>query len=237
MAENLEALRKKRNMKVGQLAAKSGIPTKQIVAYEKGERIKVADMPKLARALFVDVSDINWVSEKPKAPSPQKTASQQEAKPAQPLKRTPASQPARPSQIQHLLLLAQKLGEDEGAVTNKAGKPLADLSLAEASALLLTYNQAWMSYKASRPPGDPHTSGTQGRRATTPEAVDRFELTYLHARQEAGDELAFTLFDGSVWHGRILGFSPYTITIQQTEGPETTLQKLAIAYYAVIEKA
>lgn len=236
MAENLEALRKQRNMKVGQLAAKSGIPTKQIVAYEKGERIKVADMPKLARALFVDVSDINWISEKPQPPSPQKTISQQESKPAQQLKQTPASKPARPSQIQHLLRLAQKLGEDEAAVTNKAGKPLADLSLAEASALLLTYNKAWLTYKASRPPGDPHTSGTQGKRATTPEAVDHFEMAYLHARQEAGDALTFTLFDGSVWHGRILGFSPYTITIQQTEGPETTLQKLAIAYYSVYKE-
>lgn len=254
MPENLETLRKQRNMKAGQLAAKSGVPIKQIAAYEKGERIKVADMPKLARALFVDESQINWVSVPPPPPPPKPVVEKPKkvAAPADPQAEAPEKPertekprrskwqklkpglPARPSQIDHALMMAAKVGEDETAVTEKAGKPLAELTQTEASHLIMTYQKAWLEYKKSRVPGDPGIRGNQGKRALTPEAVDRYEMEYLQARQEAGDELTFTLFDGSVRHGRITGFSPYAITIQQPDGGETTLQKLGIAYYSVI---
>ncbi|HRQ38901.1 MAG TPA: helix-turn-helix transcriptional regulator [Chloroflexota bacterium] len=253
MPENLETLRKQRNMKAGQLAAKSGVPIKQIAAYEKGERIRVADMPKLARALFVDESQINWVSvpppppppkpvvekpkkveipEKPQTIAPEKQVESE--KPHRPKQKGKTVLPARPSQIDHALILAAKIGDDEAAVTEKAGKPLTELTLPEASRLIMDYQKAWLAYKASRPPGHPAMPDSQGKRALTPEAVDRYEMEYLQARQDAGDELTFTLFDGSVRHGRITGFSPYAITIQETDGLETTLQKLAIAYYSVI---
>ncbi|MBX3055389.1 MAG: helix-turn-helix transcriptional regulator [Anaerolineae bacterium] len=258
MPENLETLRKQRNMKAGQLAAKSGVPIKQIAAYEKGERIKVADMPKLARALFVDESAINWVSvpppppppkpvvekpkkveapDKPQVDKPQTEAPQEPQKmkksrwPKQ--KRAEADLPARPSQIDHALMMAAKVGEDETAVTEKAGKPLTELTQTEASQLIMTYQKAWLEYKKSRGPGDPAFPDNQGKRALTPEAVDRYEVDYLQARQEAGDELTFTLFDGSTRHGRVIGFSPYNITIQEADARETTLQKLGVAYYSV----
>lgn len=254
MPENLEALRKQRNMKAGQLAAKSGIPIKQIAAYEKGERIKVADMPKLARALFVDESQINWVSVPPPPPPPKPVVEKpkkveapdkpQAEAPEQPhrmkksrwpkQKRAEANLPARPSQIDHALMMAAKVGEDETAVTEKAGKPLTELTQTEASHLIMTYQKAWLEYKKSRWPGDPQLANSQGKRALTPEAVDRFEMDYLQARQAADDELTFTLFDGSTRHGRVIGFSPYGITIQEADGLETTLQKLGIAYYSVI---
>jgi len=257
MAENLETLRKQRNMKAGQLAAKSGVPIKQIAAYEKGERIKATDMPKLARALFVDESQINWVSvpppppppkpvvekpkkvappEKPQAETPDKPeASEKPHRPKQQWgKKGKTVEPARPSQIDHALILAAKIGDDEAAVTEKAGKPLTELTLPEASRLIMDYQKAWLAYKATRPPGHPATHGNQGKRAVTPEAVDRYEMDYLQARQDAGDDIAFTLFDGSVQHGRITGFSPYAITIQQPDGAETTLHKLGIVYYSVI---
>jgi hypothetical protein len=210
------------------------VPIKQIAAYEKGERIKTADMPKLARALFVSEADINWVSvssspprprpgvEKPQKPKEMENPPQPKQKKE---KRIPS---ARPSQIEHALLLAAKIGDDETAVTAKAGKPLTELNLHEASALILEYQRAWMAYKETQP------AENQSKRAVTPEAVDRYETEYLQARQEAGDEIAFTLFDGSVRHGRVTGFSPYAITIQQPDGVETTLQKLGIAYYSVI---
>lgn len=253
MPENLETLRKQRNMKAGQLAAKSGIPIKQIAAYEKGERIKAADMSKLARALFVDESQINWVSVPPPPPPPKPmvekpkkvaapTESQAEAPEKPERTETPRKSkwqkqkptlPARPSQIEHALLLAAKIGDDETAVTEKAGKPLTELTQTEASQLIMTYQKAWLEYKKSRGPGDPAFPDNQGKRALTPEAVDRFEMDYLQARQEAGDELTFTLFDGSTRHGRVIGFSPYGITIQEADGLETTLQKLGVAYYSV----
>lgn len=253
MPENLETLRKQRNMKAGQLAAKSGVPIKQIAAYEKGERIKVADMAKLARALFVDESQINWVSVPPPPPPPKPVVEKPKkvAAPAEPQAEAPEKPertekprrskwqkskpglPARPSQIEYALMMAAKVGEDETAVTEKAGKPLTELTQAEASRLITTYQKAWSEYKKSRFPGDPAFANNQGKRALTPEAVDRYEMDYLQARQEAGDEVAFTLFDGSARHGRVIGFSPYAITIQEADGRETTLQKLGIAYYSV----
>ncbi|MER3514040.1 MAG: XRE family transcriptional regulator, partial [Chloroflexota bacterium] len=54
MAEDLWKLRQRKGMTVQQLAAKSGIPVAVIQEYEAGKRpIRSADLPKLARALFV----------------------------------------------------------------------------------------------------------------------------------------------------------------------------------------
>ena len=242
MAENLWALRKKRNMKVGQLASKSGIPAKQIIAYEKGERIKVAHKARLARALFVEQEEIKWESEpeqkkKPK-PQPKPAPKSRTAKspppktsPKRKIRKTPAMLPARPTQLEHLRNLLKKLGIEETAVTEKVGKPLDELTQGQAGRLLSEYTRQWREYRQAHPPGTLGIANNQGKRAILPEGVDRFEFEYLTARQEAGDVLAFTLFDGSVKHGRILGFTPYHITIQEANGDETTIQRLALAYY------
>ncbi len=68
-------------------------------------------------------------------------------------------------------------------------------------------------------------------RAYLPEGVDEFELKYLTSVQETGDTLYVTLFDGSQLDGKMVGFSPYAITLRQSGGEETTINKLAIAYY------
>lgn len=246
MAENLWALRKKRNMKVGQLASKSGIPTKQIIAYEKGERIKVAHRARLARALFVNQEDIKWESEpeqkkKPKPPPKPAAKPQTGAEPApkespkesspNKIHKTPAMQPARPTQLEYLRNLLGKLGVEETAVAEEIGKPLDKLTQGQAGRLLSEYTRQWTEYRRVHPPGTLGIANNQGKRAILPEGVDRFEFEYLAARQEAEDVLAFTLFDGSVKHGRILGFTPYFITIQEENGDETTIQRLALAYY------
>ncbi len=242
MAENLWTLRKKRNMKVGQLASKSGIPAKQIIAYEKGERIKVAHKARLARALFVEQEDIKWESEpeqkkKPKPPpkpapkpKPAKEAAQTPTSPKK-VRKTPAMLSARPTQLEHLRNLLEKLGIEETAIAAEIGKPLDELNQGQAGRLLSEYTRQWTEYRQVHPPGTLGIANNQGKRAILPEGIDRFEFEYLEARQEAGDVLAFTLFDGSVKHGRILGFTPYHITIREENGDETTIQRLALAYY------
>lgn len=69
------------------------------------------------------------------------------------------------------------------------------------------------------------------RRAYLPESVDEFEARYLTAAQEGRDLLHFTLFDGSTADGIVIGFSPYSITIETADGAEVTINKLAIVSY------
>lgn len=58
MSSNLWDLRKRRKMTVKQLAAKSGVLAKSIYAYEAGDPIKIADLGRLARVLYVDKTEI-----------------------------------------------------------------------------------------------------------------------------------------------------------------------------------
>jgi transcriptional regulator with XRE-family HTH domain/sRNA-binding regulator protein Hfq len=240
MSNNLWELRKKRNMTVKQLAAKSGVPATNIYAYETGELVKMADLEKLAKALFVNKADIKFQSDpiaktKPEPPAPRspkpspppRPAAKTEGKTAAPARKTDPSQPATEGQIAHLRALITKLEDEATAVAHRLGKPLEELTAQEARAWLKTYEQEIKSQVGTRPPR------TRRWRSSIPEQVDEFESNYLQARQEAGDTLTFTLLNETVLTGRIIGFSPYTITIQQADSVETSLQKLALAYYQV----
>lgn len=88
MAEDLWKLRQRKGMTVQQLAAKSGIPVAVLQEYEAGKRpIRSADLPKLARALFVEEWDIKDLSEPPPPPRP----------PEPPRPPAEAAPPARPA--------------------------------------------------------------------------------------------------------------------------------------------
>ncbi|NHZ72131.1 MAG: helix-turn-helix domain-containing protein [Aquificales bacterium] len=245
MARNLWELRQKRQMTVKQLAGKSGVKAGNIYAYETGGTIRMADLGKLAKALYVDSSDIKMQSDpipkkkkkppqaKKPAPTPtptQKPTSAQKTEPTQPAKPQQASSkqasPATEGQLTYLRTLAAKLGQSETAVVERIGKPLEELTFQEARKWLAAYTQ---EYSSRRPPD------TRRKRAHLPEAVDTFELAYLTARQEAGDVVTFKLFDKSEFSGCIVGFSPYSIVVQQEDGSQVTIQKLALAYYTVAE--
>lgn len=227
MPEPLWKIRKHKGMSVNQLATKSGVPAISIREYESGQAIREADLPKLARALYVEERDIEIEGEplpKPRRFSP--PSPEPRRKPARP----PAPPPARPSQIEHLVTLtARHFGKGQEALEKEIGKPLEALTRHEASNLLGHY-QGLLAQ--SRPPRSPDELRAKRRRAYLPEGVDEFELQYLTAQQEDGTLLHFTLFDGQKMSGRIIGFSPYSITIHEEEtGGKVTLQKLAIAYY------
>jgi sRNA-binding regulator protein Hfq len=262
MAKTLAQWRKEKRMKAGQLASKSGVPIQDIVAYEKGEAIRLEHLSRLAKASYVNEMDI-LVQPPPRQKSPSRpppspslpktelpapvaaerptvvvdeTTGSPQRKKSRWKKSGPSStKPARESQLNHLLMLAQKQGEDETAVANKIGKPLAELTEREAGEWLTQYTESVKLYKAAhraeqeanRPPG------TRRRRYHLPEGVDEFEFNYLQARQEAEEMISFTLFDGQKVQGKIVGFSPYQIAIEQADGTETMLHKLAIAYYTV----
>ncbi len=231
MSNNLWELRKQRNLTVKQLAAKSGIPAKSIYAYEAGEQVKMADMDKLAKALFVNKTAIKFQSDpitktQPEPPpKPAKPTPVLKPQVAEPKERP--SQPATEGQLNHLHTLTQKLGLDDTAVFLRINQPLDELAFQEARFWIKTFESELRTAEGQRPPD------TRRLRAFLPEGVDEFEANYLLARQQAGDEVIFTLLDGTTFNGRVLGFGSYNITIRQADGSETTIQKLSLAYYHV----
>jgi transcriptional regulator with XRE-family HTH domain len=236
MPENLWETRRRKKMKVRDLAAKSGVPASVIHQYEAGEKpISQAHLRQLARALIVDTWDIKPISDpKPRTqrpsstqPAPSKTGPSPEPRPAKEPKPGRPPAPARPTQIEHLLNLAERFPDvDRGTLEAQAGKTLEELMTKEASGLL---NQLQKRLREEQPPRVKQPFDRH--RAYLPEGVDEFELKYLTVAQEAGDILHVTLFDGSQLEGLIAGFGPYSITLRNPDGEETTVNKLAIAYY------
>ncbi len=68
-------------------------------------------------------------------------------------------------------------------------------------------------------------------RAYLPESVDKFEVEYLTSAQDEGVVLECRLFDGSRVEGRVIGFGPYSITLEQSGGGQITVNKLALVSY------
>ncbi len=228
MSENLWEIRRRKKMKVRDLAAKSGVPAALIHQYEAGEKpISQAHLRQFARALIVDTWDIKPLSD-PK-PRDRRAKARPPRGPRPPKKPRPPRPPtpARPGQIEHLLRLAERFPDvDRASLEAQAGKPLEELTKREASELL---RQLQERIRLEHPPRSKRPFDRH--RAYLPEGVDEFELKYLTAAQEAGDVLHVTLFDGSRVEGQIVGFSPYAITLRQPDGEEITVNKLAIACY------
>ncbi len=233
--ENLWAIRRRKKMTVSALAARSGVPADLIRAYERGQRpIPTEHLERFAKALYVDPWDINTISDAP-PPMPKSAPQRREgaaatrekpqAKTAKPkAKPAPTTKPARPTQIEHLRGLLRHLGKSEEELVAEIGKALTELTRREASALLARLQTEIKERDQQKP-------RAKRRRPYLPESVDEFELRYLTARQESGEEMLFHLFDGSEVRGRVIGFGPYAITVGQSDGSEVTLNKLAIAYY------
>ncbi len=136
----------------------------------------------------------------------------------------PVPGPVRASQIAHLLSLATRLGMDQGQLEAEVGKPLSEMNRREASLLLGSLQKRIVEEHPTRPKG-------KRQRPYLPESVDEFEFKYLTTVQAQGALVDFKLFDGSHVAGQVIGFSPYAITVREPSGAETTIQKLAIAYY------
>ena len=232
--EDLWRIRRRKRMTVAQLSSKSGVPASRIREYEAGVRdISNDDLPRLARALFVGEWEIKLRS-RPiphgrKAKRPGKPAGEPEAKRPRrkPRKAPPPPAPARPTQIAHLLGLIERLGLEQAEMEASVGKPFSELTRREASRLLRELQERLVAERPCKEKG-------KRKRPYLPESVDEFEFRYLTAQQEAARLVDFTLFNGQTLRGRIVGFSPYAITIRQEDGEEVTMQKLAIAYYRVL---
>ncbi|MEZ4770504.1 MAG: helix-turn-helix domain-containing protein [Caldilineales bacterium] len=141
-----------------------------------------------------------------------------------PRKPRPLPAPARPSQIEHLKTLLVRLDMSGDELLRLAGKPLSMLNRKEAAVLLTTCQTMLAERKPEKPKG-------KRQRPYLPESVDEHELLYLTKVQLENRPLDLTLFNGETMRGTLVGFSPYALTLSDEEGQETTVQKLAIAYY------
>lgn len=140
-------------------------------------------------------------------------------------RRQPSS-PARQSQIEHLKGLLIKLDMSGDELLRLAGKPLSMLTRKEAARLLSHCQSLLTEQKPAFPKG-------KRQRPYLPESVDEHELVYLTEVQLSGRDIHLTLFDGERLEGKLLGFSPYALTITRPDNQEVTVQKLAVAYYQV----
>jgi transcriptional regulator with XRE-family HTH domain len=224
MEYDLWRLRQEKRWTINEFAAKSGVPALSIYEYEQGRPIRAADLPRLAQALQVAPQEIKTES----APKPRKPKAQPRRQRGAGPQRPPQTKPATESQIKHLVALGVKLGFGRDDIVKEVGQPLEKLARQEIKEWLTRYTERITERKQSIA-ADP--VGTKRWRAHLPEGVDAFELEYLRQRQKDQSPLTFTLFNEQKLTGRIVGFSPYNITIRDQEGQETTLQKLAIAYY------
>lgn len=139
-------------------------------------------------------------------------------------KRRPQIAPARPSQIEHLKTLLVRLEMSGDELLRLAGKPLSMLNRKEAAELLTTCQTMLSERKPEKPKG-------KRQRPYLPESVDEHELLYLTKVQLEKRPLSLTLFNGETVQGTLVGFSPYALTLAGDDGMESTVQKLAIAYY------
>lgn len=244
MSENLWALREQRKLSVATLASRAGLPIGLIMEYEAGQRsIDVRHIARLARALYVEEAAIRLHSDPrpgtaPMERMPRRTNDQPprpvsetteaaSPRPRERLPRTPRPAPAprpplppRPSQIAHIQHLLRQLNRSQEEYEAQLGRPLTALDRPGASKALAALQT---EIRAGASPNR--------HRAYLPEAVDQFEQQYLNTVQQAGATVHFSLFDGATLTGQVIGFGPYTITVRQADGSETTINKLALVSY------
>ncbi len=237
---NLWEIRKRKGMSLKDLAARTGIPQEKLLAYEQGkEPIPYSDLPRLAKALYVEEWEIKTLSDPPpqRKSHPGRSRGQQKrgkggrrGKPqrSRPRRVPPPPSPARETQLAHLRQLAPAVGKTVEEIEQMVGKPLDQLTRREASRLLFQLQEILRERKQQAKQEGAHNR----KRAYLPEGVDRFELEYLTQLQEKALPVRFHLFDGSEVVGAIVGFGPYSITVR-TDETETTLNKLAIAWYTL----
>jgi hypothetical protein len=128
--------------------------------------------------------------------------------------------PPRPSQLAQLNDLLSRAGRTEAELEAKLQRPIAALDRIALSAVLKEL-QTELREGLS----------VERRRGYLPETVDSFEFNYLERARATGAVLEFSLFDGTNVAGSLIGFSPYSMTVRQSDGADITLNKLAIAWY------
>lgn len=137
--------------------------------------------------------------------------------------------PISEGQLQELARLAVRLEIDQEQMESRIGKSLSALDRPGA--------KEWI--KKLRAIADEIAPTQKVRFGMWPEGQEDREAVYLREQRDAQSYLTFKLFNGEQIGGVVSDFTPYTITIKQSNQgeDEVVLRKLAIAYYRRSESA
>ncbi|HUP27825.1 MAG TPA: helix-turn-helix domain-containing protein [Chloroflexia bacterium] len=171
----------------------------------------------------------------PALPLPETQASSADAQPAVVVKRPeaisdprgrrpsrpePAAAPITEGQRQELEHLAVRLQINREQLEERLGKGLDTLKRVE--------GKEWI--KRLRAMAEEVAPNLKVKYGQWPDTQEDREALFLREHQEAAMPLTFKLFNGEVFTGPVVDFTPYTITLK-VGGTDMVLRKLAIAYY------
>ena len=141
--------------------------------------------------------------------------------PARP-RREPLAMPATEGQVTEILRLAARLGQSTTQLEEQFGRPMADITRFDAREWI---KQLREEAAAKAPPSKIHFGQWPGLK-------DDLEAVYLSEQKAAAAPFRFTLFNGQMFEGALIDFTPYTVTLAELgSGDHIVLRKLAIAYY------
>jgi hypothetical protein len=130
--------------------------------------------------------------------------------------------PATEGQTTEIMRLSARLGLSTPQLEERFGRAVADITRFDAREWI---KQLREEAAAKAPPSKIHFGQWPGLK-------DDLEAVYLDQQKQAGAEFRFTLFNGEAFAGRLVDYTPYTVTIEETgSGQQIVLRKLAIAYY------
>jgi len=132
--------------------------------------------------------------------------------------------PATDGQITEIMRLAARLNLSTEEIEHQFGRPVDNITRFDAREWIKKLREDAIS---KAPPAKVHFGQWPGLKE------DR-EALYLTEQREAQAQLRVTLFNGQVFSGRIVDFTPYTITLDESagdSGEQIVVRKLAIAYY------
>ncbi len=139
-------------------------------------------------------------------------------------RREPVVMPATDGQITEIMRLAARLNLSTEEIEEEFGRSIDNITRFDAREWIKKLREDAI---AKAPPAKVHFGQWPGLKE------DR-EAAYLAEQRDENATLQVTLFNGEVFTGRIVDFTPYTITVERPDaegGEQVVLRKLAIAYY------
>ena len=139
-------------------------------------------------------------------------------------RREPVVMPATDGQITEIMRLAARLNLSTEEIESQFGRSIDNITRFDAREWIKKLREDAI---AQAPPAKVHFGQWPGLK-------DDREAVYLMEQRAQGSQFRVVLFNGEVFNGRIVDFTPYTITLQQEgadEAEQVILRKLAVAYY------
>lgn len=132
--------------------------------------------------------------------------------------------PATDGQITEVMRLAARLNRSTAEIETEFGRSMSEITRFDAREWIKKLREDAL---AQAPPAKVHFGQWPGLK-------DDREAVYLAEQRELGSTFRVALFNGQAFEGRIVDFTPYTLTIEHDTprgAEQIVLRKLAVAYY------